>query len=249
MEFQTNRLLSPVQPRHLHLVEYRPSCFKQVDKQNLLNELLNNKWSFEFNYIIIAKEETFMNNINFEYRILVNLKKKYKTPQIHNLFMEAIQNAQSDQIINTNELTIKPVQTQNDAISSITKNDMNFVYTGTLLNPIHFNIKFKVYKWCINHSNFDLNSDIVKSFVNKNKKKIKIDYIIDTFNKARNEFLESNKTTEKNTVETYLESIDFNLLPNELIEDVSTENDLQLNSFWETINSLDFLDTELLENI
>ena len=94
MEVETNRILSPVQPRHLHLVEYRPSSFKHIEKQILLDALLYNKWSIEFNYIIIAKEETqqtLTNNTYFEYRTLINLKKKSKAPQVHNLFMEAIQ--------------------------------------------------------------------------------------------------------------------------------------------------------------
>lgn len=258
MQEQNNRAASPVQPRHLHLVEFRPSHMyynKELDKQTLLNHLLANKFAIEFNFIIIARETTNENEshkANYKVRFLLNLKYKSKSPQVQKLIKEAIQNVLLEPIRDFNEITIKSVQTQIDAISSITKYDMNFLHTGASLNPNQFNIRFKIYKWCVENAHLDVNSNSVKRFVNNNKKKMKIEYIINTFENARNNFLliNNNISIPMLVNESISENNDVSsLLPDELLQIENSTVNIDTPEFdWENIdfNIQDLIDPDLL---
>jgi hypothetical protein len=257
MESNTDQKQSPIQPRHLHLVEYKPSNIykNKLDKQTLLDQLLTNKYSIEFKYIIIAKEDISLYEpcqTNIKFRFLLNLKKKCKRPLIIKLFKDVIHEAQSEPIRDiNNEIVIKSVKTQIVAISSITKYDMNFLHTGIYLNPCNFNIRYKVHEWCQKNTHLDIKSDEVQKFINKNKHKLNLETIVRAFEtaKARVNDLNNDSPVEILNIDTNDRStFEINELNHfsDAVLGVLEDGNVEQN-FPQNIDFFTFLEPELLQ--
>ena len=184
------------QPRHLHLVEYRPNSDNQmpIDKTSLLNRLLSFSNTLEFNFIIIAREDIQSSKRsadNYKIKLLLNSKNKYKSQVIKKLLKEAIIGIHIEPVrVSNTEIKITSVRNQIDAISSITKFDMEFVHTG--VDNSYFNIRYNVFVWCQQNAHLDFACEDVHRFIENNKYKLKKSCIIDTFITARNNYLRIN---------------------------------------------------------
>jgi hypothetical protein len=242
MQEPKNTSHSPVQPRHLHLVEYKPGndYQMQLDKQTILNHLLTNNYSIEFNYIIIAKEE--ITNSDFKICVLANFKNKFKETEIRKLFTEVIETVQMQPIRDTNnEIVVKSVKKQIDAISAITKYDMNFLHTGNSLNPSHFNIRFKVYEWSQKHAHLDIDSDEVQTFIENNKYKLNVSCIRKTFEIARSSYLQQNLNTTSEALNATTSILQDELLSNFLDNCISDQN------LFDNIDIFSLIEPELMQ--
>ena len=248
MQGPRNNNHSPVQPRHLHLVEYKPcnDYQMQLDKQTLLNHLLANSYSIEFNYIIIAKED--IENANYKFCVLVNFKNKFKVTEIRKFFTEVIESAQMQPIRDTdNEIVVKPVKNQTDAISAITKYDMSFLHTSNNLNPSHFNIRYKVYDWSQKHAHLDIDSDEVQNFIENNKYKLNVRCIIKTFEEARSGYLQQNTTSDTlNDLSILERDATTSLLQDEMITNF-LENGFSDQHLFDNIDIFSLTEPELMQ--
>jgi hypothetical protein len=212
----------------------------QIDKTTLLNRLLSCSNTLEFNFIIIAREDIQSSKrsaANYKLKLLLNSKYKYKSTVIQQFLKEAIVGMHTEPVrVSNTEIMITSVRNQIDAISSITKYDMEFVHTG--VDNAYFNIRYNVFAWCQQNAHLDFACEAVHRFIDNNKYKLKKSCIIDTFIAARNNYLRLNSNIFD--VEQQLNQDQHEII------DETVDGNLQ-EKFSGNVDFLNLIDPELLQ--